>query len=85
MSRKKRDEENLPVVEIEGIVDINEGAYKPDGNGEYYVYGKVQAQVLTLHFRTGKMRVRYKDNNGKTRTANVSNSPFFSAYFVAER
>lgn len=50
------------------LVDVYLGYYKYDPDKQHYVGRTVTAEVLTIHFKTGNMRVRYYGDDGKPKT-----------------
>ena len=59
----------------------------PTWNGSddnQYIYTELDAEVLTLHLNNGMMRVRY-EQNGKIKTEDISNQPFFDKYSILEK
>lgn len=85
MSRKKKQEPNLPKVMVDDMVIGTNPNFPTDPNSEYHIRGTVEAEVLTVHFRTESMRVRYTDQEGKIRTYNVGIEPFLDLYNVVEK
>ena len=50
---------------------------------DYYLSADVEAEVLTVHFNKGTMRVRFKWNN-TVDTRDIPNDEFFKHYKIIE-
>lgn len=54
--------------------------------GNEYTRKDIEVEVLTVHFNTGTMRVRYKasihSDTLETRTEDISNKAFLDAYNI---
>lgn len=45
-------------------------------------YSEIFVEVLTLHLKTGTMRVRYQNQNGQIKTEDIPNLAFFEQYEI---
>lgn len=52
------------------------------GMGDYYIQAEVEAEVLSVHFNTKKIRIRYKDPLGATQVVFHHLDNFFEKYEI---
>lgn len=75
---------NLPKVKVKVRVPNPAFTNETKDFVEYYVNVEVEAEVLTVHFNTGKMRIRFNDLFGNIKTADVDSAAFFETFSVVK-
>ncbi len=48
----------------------------------FYIQSEVDAEILSLHFNTNKMRIRYKTLTGQTVVTYFGLESFFASYSI---